>query len=508
MKLRGRLACIVLATTVPLVAGAVAGMNMVWDRFTINTLREVVQFRMENGGREDCEKSPESFVLPRPNGSEGAAAKGGEADRGSDRGPERRAVKQPEVGHLAPELLLPAAQRAEIHAYSERFESANPSAPAFPSDLRKALESGADSANDFVGSGNRRVLQLALRMPWRSGPCAVVLARQDARHDVRATHDLVVGSAFVGLGLIAAVLLAAGPAVARIRALAAAVRRSSEDAWRKPVEERGSDEIADLARSFNVAAAQVRTHVDALERREQTLREFVANTDHDLTTPLTVLLGQLADMRRRLETGGVVDAASVGAAAREADYMASLLRNLGVAARLEAGEPEPARAPVDLNALVARVVARHRPIASAAGVALEFAVPEEVVLVDGDETLLEQAASNLVHNAVRHNRAGGHVAVTLEAPKVPADTFVLRVSDDGPGLSEAEPARLSTRDAAREPARPRATDGGGLGLRIVRKIVDKHGLQFELRPREGGGLVAEIRGPRRSSTGHPKVDGA
>jgi signal transduction histidine kinase len=327
MKLRGRLALVVLVTTAPLVAGAVLAMNEVWDRFTIYTLREVVHFRMENGGREECEKSPETFVLPRPVASERAAAESGGT--------------APEFGHLAPRMLLPAAQRAEIYAYPGTFASANPDAPAFPSRLRAALEAGADHAELFEGDGSRRTLQLALRMPWREGPCAVVLARQEARGDVRAMHDLVVGSALVGIGLVAAVLLAAGPAVARIRALAAAVRRSSEDAWREPVEARGSDEIADLARAFNDAAAAVRTHVDALERRERTLREFVANTDHDLTTPLTVLLGQLADMRQRLEAGDAVGAASVREAAREADYMASLVRNLGVAARLGSRRASP-----------------------------------------------------------------------------------------------------------------------------------------------------------------------
>jgi signal transduction histidine kinase len=245
-----------------------------------------------------------------------------------------------------------------------------------------------------------------------------------------------------------------------------------------------------------------------LEQRERTLREFVANTDHDLTTPLTVLLGQLADMRKRLESGGAVDAASIREAAQEADYMASLVRNLGVAARLEAGEPEPARAPVDLNALVVRVVARHRPVASSAGVALEFAVPEEVVLVDGDETLLEQAASNLVHNAVRHHRAGGHVAVTLEAPKIPPGTFTLRVSDDGPGLTEAERTQLTARDVPYESARPRGAERQGLGLRIVRRIVAKHGMRLEFRAREGGGLVAEIRGARRGAGGAGPRGGA
>jgi signal transduction histidine kinase len=487
VKLRGRLALIVLATTVPLVAGAVVVLNAVWDHFAVPALREVVLFKMENGGREECERDPATFALPRP--------------EPASRPPQSRdlEVAEPDIGHRAPRVLVPAAQRAEVYAYSASFVSANAAAPPFPPEFRAALERGDTGANAIVERDGRRVLLLGLRMPWADGPCAVVLARQELRPDPRAVHDLVVGSALVGIGLVIAVLLAAGPAVSRIRALAAGVRRAAAERWTTPVPERGSDEIADLARSFNAAAAEVRAHVAALERRERTLREFVANTDHDLTIPLTVLLGRLADLRRRAEAGETIDAARIADAAREADYMASLVRNLGVAARLEAGEPDAARTPVDLNALVARVVARHRPIASAAGIELEFAVPERAVVVEGDDTLLEQAASNLVHNAVRHHRGGGHVAVTLEAPNDPAGTFVLAVADDGPGLSDEELARLSGRGDGHDDARARPPGGGGLGLRIVRKVVDRHGMRLELRRREGGGLVAEIHGPLRAT---------
>jgi two-component system sensor histidine kinase BaeS len=486
VKLRGRLALVVFATTVPLVAGAVVLMNEVWDHFSVRMLREVALYKMESGGRAECERDPASFVLPRADSAVATDADPREA--------------RMDHGHsLAPRILLPGAQRAEIHAYDANFVSANSHAPAFPPELREDLQDGADSADEFVKTDGRRLLVLALRTPWRDGPCAFVLARQEVRPDPRAVHDLVVGSALVGIGLVVAFLLAAGPAVARIRSLAAGVRRSSAERWTASVEERGSDEIADLARAFNAAAAEVRSHVESLERREATLREFVANTDHDLTTPLTVLLGQLADLERRAQAGERLDPALVRGAAREADYMASLVRNLGVAARLEAGEPEAARGAVDLNALVARVVARHRPIAASAGVSLDFSVPEAALVTEGDETLLEQAASNLVHNAVRHNRKGGHVAVTLEAPRSDAAAFVLAVTDDGPGLGDDEIARLAADDAAAASARSRPSAGGGLGLRIVRRVAARHGMEFSLRPREGGGLVAELRGARRGS---------
>jgi signal transduction histidine kinase len=381
----------------------------------------------------------------------------------------------------------------EVWAYDDRFVSANPAAPPFPPELRAVLEKGTSPADSVARVDGRRILQVAVRMGWTGGPCAIVLGRQEARNDQIAVHDLVAGSLLVGAGLLVAVLLASGPVVARIRRLDARVRRAAAERWSAPIEVEGNDEVADLARAFEAAGAEVRTRIEELERRERTLREFVANTDHDLMIPLTVLQGHLADLRRRAEAGEKADPARVQEAAEEAHYMASLVRNLGVAARLEAGEPSPSREPVDLNALVERVVARHRPVAGPRNIAVEFAVPERPVVTEGDETLLEQAVGNLVHNAVRHNRPGGHVAVTLEEPKDAPGRFVLRVADDGPGVPEAELAHLGERGHRAAEARQRSPGGRGLGLHIARTVAERHGMVLSLRNREGGGLEAELR---------------
>lgn len=473
MKLRGKLALVVAATTVPLVVGAAIGMSFFWRHAAAHFLREHALLRMQHGGREACERSPATF------GPSALAAAGPDADPGAPDAHGRFAAS-----HLA-------SQGVDLHAYSSSFVSANPNAPDLPPNLRAALASGAQSADDVVDAGGMRVVRVAARTPWPEGPCAIVYARQEMRSDLRAQHDLVVGSAFVAVGLVLAVLLAAGPAVSRIRALAADVRRSAGSRWPGVPEPSGADEVAELARAFNAAAGEVRAHVDALERRERTLREFVANTDHDLTVPLTVLLGHLAELQRRMDAGEAPDASIVREAAREADYLASLVRNLGVAARLEAGEPSLARAPVDLDALVERVVARFRPVARSAGVALDFAVPETPVRFEGDETLLEQAVGNLVHNAVRHNGRGGHVAVTLEAPRGEQGSFVLRVEDDGAGMTQEAIDRALSADPAA--ARPRAEGRAGLGLRIVRQVAARHGLELTLRRREPRGLRAELR---------------
>src|SRR6185503_14512935 len=123
---------------------------------------------------------------------------------------------------------------------------------------------------------------------------------------------------------------------------------------------------------FNDAGREVRAHLSEVEEREATLRTFLANTTHDVMLPLTVLQGHLSNLRRDAATGAF-DERRLAAAAEEAHYIGSLLQNLAAAAKLEGGRPLE-RHPFDLAALVERVIERHRPVASAAGVGLEHAV--------------------------------------------------------------------------------------------------------------------------------------
>jgi signal transduction histidine kinase len=293
-------------------------------------------------------------------------------------------------------------------------------------------------------------------------------------------------------GLIAAIWIASGPLVRRVRALTAAVRRSADARYEVLVPETGRDEITDLARAFNEAGAAVRGHLATLERRDRTLREFLSNTTHDVMIPLTVLQGHLSAMRKTLVEGRAIEPDVVVASLQEAQYMSSLVHNLNAAAKLEAPEQLLQRHAVDLNALVERVAERHRPVARAVSVELNFAVPEQQITIEGDETLLEQAVSNVVHNAVRYNRPGGHVAIVLDTLGAPRNGFRLRVVDDGPGVPDEKLARLTERRYRDEAARQRDPNGLGLGLAIAREVADRHGLQLRIGRSDRNGLEVEF----------------
>jgi signal transduction histidine kinase len=504
MTLQRRLALTVVAAAVPIVAG------LAWVRVAAGrhadeaAMRDLVLTRAAMVGRETCEAAPQSLAVALGPGVRPPWAPPGDAPmRMRQPGPasvpspppERRGGGFPPPMHRGPGGALPRMLRS--HVYDAVYRPTTTDAPPFPADLRAALERGQQVASRRYGlgadgSGAERA-EFAVRTGWSPGPCAYVLVLRDGPPSLAPVHEWLASVVPLVIGLVGALWLAAAPVVRRVRALAGTVRESAAARYATPVPEDGHDEITDLARAFNQAGAAVREHLATVERRDRTLRDFLANTTHDVMIPLTVLQGHLAALERDAIAGNAARTAVLGAMG-EAHHIGSLLHNLGAVAKLESPEDLVQRHPVDLAALVERVVERHRPIARPAGVEIEFAVPEEPVTVTGDVTLLEQAVGNVVHNAVRYNRRGGHVAVVLEQAPLPGPRR-LRVVDDGPGVAPEVLARLTERRYRDEEARRREPDGSGLGLAIAREVADRHGITLRVRRGDPTGLEVEFEWP-------------
>jgi two-component system, OmpR family, sensor histidine kinase BaeS len=477
MRLRVRLAVASVAVTLPLLGALSWSDTVAHHRAAERMLTGFMTARLPLL-RDACEATPERWGGPLPP----PAVRMHEGPPGE---PPRPPPPPPPTG-----IRGPRARPAEAFAYDETFRSRNPSSPSLPPAVVRDL-GGRDSAIVPFRFGSDDV-EVLLRTPWGTGPCAYVLARGS----IDASWGALLPDTDVWLlpvlAVLAAVLLAVGPVVRRIRQLTNAVQRSASTAYTRAVAIDGHDEIADLARAFDAAAGQVRAQLDEKERRERALREFLANTTHDVMIPLTVLQGHLATLRDDAAAGRTLQPGVIGSAMDEAHYLASLVHNLAAAARLDMADVELQLSELDLAALVARVIARHRPIARERQIALESATPPDGPRVEADMTLLEQAVSNVVFNAIRYNRAGGHVAVILEAPA--ADRFSLRVLDDGPGIPAAQLATLATRGARGDEARTRAPEGQGLGLHIAYRAAALHGLSLTLQPSEYGGLEVRLEG--------------
>lgn len=377
-----------------------------------------------------------------------------------------------------------------LFAYGEDFHSENPNAPPITPALTKRIAGQDVAFTPFFWPDSE--VEVLLRTPWPGGPCAYVLAR--------GTTDPSWGSILPEspiwllpvLVLLGAVLVAVGPLIARIRKLTLAVSKAAQTSYESEIVLGGDDEISELAAAFDAAGREIRAQLEEKSKREQALRDFIANTTHDVMVPLAVLQGHLTTLREGASVDNEKNTDVVVGAMNEAHYMASLVHNLAVVARLDAAEISLHRTPVDLGALAERVASRHRPIARLLDIEINVAEALSPIIVSADVTLLEQALSNLVWNAVRYNRAHGHVAIVAEIKG--EGRFVVRVLDDGPGIAPEVMSRLLTRGARGDAARTRAPEGQGLGLFIALRAAELHGYTMTLRASEAGGLEVEIEG--------------
>ncbi|HVV86366.1 MAG TPA: HAMP domain-containing sensor histidine kinase [Kofleriaceae bacterium] len=475
MRLQARLVAATAAVLVPLVLGLTWLDARAKHRAATEMLSALVQRSLQSPtARARCEAEPASygrFGPPRP-------------PPGQDAGP---------APHLPPPF-----PPARMYVYDEAMHAADPQAPPFPARLARRLGSDGVAAKHGVWPGSD--VHVLVRTPWGTGACAYVLGVGTTGPGFRAA--ILPASRWwllPALAVIVVVLLAVWPLVRRLHRLTRAVERSAADGFAQPIpvegkDIAGKDEVAHLARAFAAAGAEVQAQLAAKDQRERALRDFLSNTTHDVMIPLTVLQAHLATLRDLDRAGQPIDHDALTSAMDEAHYIASLLHNLGAAAKLDAGAPALHRTKVPLDRLIERICARHRPIARQLEVTLDVALPEPPLACDGDVTLLEQLVSNVVYNAIRHNRKGGHVAIILEP--LAGELFRLRVLDDGPGVPDAELARVSQRGYRGDAARGRATAGQGLGLHIAHRVATAHDMQLTLGPSEFGGLQVDLVGPQ------------
>ncbi len=459
MKLRTRLAVTLGLATVLLLVLLGWAQSRFHSQVRVDALAEGAIHRMESGGRDRCEAAPERW--PGDHRRRRGMRKQGPGDRFA---------------------------KPRVFAYDAKLTSRNPQSPPFPKALAKQLEAGTEVA--VARSLDRRRTHVAIRMPWVEGPCAVLLLR------AKGPPSWFSGAALMPAFLVSVMaiivsLLAAGPIVRRVRKLTEEVKRIDKGID-QPIHVDGNDEIADLGRAFEQSRQTIQLQLESLREREAALRNYIANTTHDVMLPLSVLQGHLVSLQQRIEAGESLDQRAIVPSIEESQYLGSLLHNLNAAARLEANTGLGHRDPIDLNRLVERVVDRHRPIAKRKKVALEVAVPEHPISFEGDLTLLEQAFGNVIQNAVRYNDAGGHVAVVLDGNN---DAWSLRVVDDGPGIPEVDRARVLAPSFRGGDARTRHPHGMGLGLHIANDVAERHGLTLTLSETQGGGLTVSFGRP-------------
>jgi signal transduction histidine kinase len=240
-----------------------------------------------------------------------------------------------------------------------------------------------------------------------------------------------------------------------------------------------------------VARALVEQHVARAEAEValHTRDQFLSIASHELRTPLTALLGYAMMLPRSIARDtGQVDKMT-DRIVRQALRLNTLIDQLLDVSRLQRGQFVVARRPVDLVALVNEVVDEVRATLSATSShTLELTAPRDPLVVDSDAERLEQVLHNLLSNAIKYSPQGGRVQVVVRPAATEA---AIEVTDEGIGIPPDAQARLFE-PFYRAPNVGGQATGFGLGLYIVREIVERHGGYIAVDSTEGRGSTFRV----------------
>jgi signal transduction histidine kinase len=248
------------------------------------------------------------------------------------------------------------------------------------------------------------------------------------------------------------------------------------------------DRLAARTRESERLAAELRARAEALAEADRRKDEFLAMLAHELRNPL----GAIANASYLIEQLGPSSPPmdrSVAIIRRQIQHLVRLVDDLLDVSRITRGKVELRRETLDLVETVRNVVDTIRPLAEAKSLSLLLDLSSESLPLEGDATRLEQVFSNLLRNAVKFTPPGGHIDVT--AGRGVPGVAVIRVRDDGIGIAAELLPRVFDLFAQGEQALDRAGAGLGIGLTMVRSLVELHGGRVAARS-DGSGRGSEI----------------
>jgi two-component system OmpR family sensor kinase len=231
-----------------------------------------------------------------------------------------------------------------------------------------------------------------------------------------------------------------------------------------------STEVGQVGEALNQLLGHVERALDARHESEQQVRQFLADASHELRTPLSTIKGY-AELTRRTKSEDPAELAQIlGKVESEAGRMSTLVEDMLLLARLDAGR-ELDHTPVDVTRLLVEAVNDARVVDPERQ--WTFDVPDEPVTVTGDEQRLHQVVTNVLTNASRHTPPRTTVDVRMRVDE-PSGTVRIDIHDDGPGIDPKLVSTLFERFSRGDSSRTRASGGAGLGMSLVRAIMHAH----------------------------------
>ncbi len=260
----------------------------------------------------------------------------------------------------------------------------------------------------------------------------------------------------------------------KLTAIMAAYRQGHTDELKRyPIAGQPSDEVDQLAVSFNQMADRIDRQMEELRSNDAKRREMVANVSHDLRTPLTSLHGYIETLLLKDETLSDAERQQYLAITNnQSKQLISLVSELFELARLDSCETLLDVEAFSLSELIQDVLQKFELNAQQRNITLSSDYGHDIPFAYGDIGLIQRVLDNLLQNALRHTPEGGTITLSLDAS---AENISVRVADTGCGIPEDDLPSIFDRFYRQEKSRQSSASNAGLGLAIAKRILDLHG---------------------------------
>jgi signal transduction histidine kinase len=331
---------------------------------------------------------------------------------------------------------------------------------AFP--LAHAKPRPEDESFGGIGTGRPGPFRQQVGAPGPEPEASPVPEPQFSRLAASFNRSLLWAGLAAGAGGLLAISLATRNALSPVRSLTRAARGLGTGDLSHRVAVDRADEVGELARTFNDMA-------DGLEQAEEQRRTLTADVAHELRTPISNLQGYLEAIK-----DGVLqaDQATIENLYQQVKHLSHLVEDLRMLALAETGSLSLYMSPERVDEIAAATVAAFKPRADEKRIVLSVESKGDVSKVSADRTRMGQVIANLIENAITNTPEGGRITVRV----APGGTDRVRivVEDTGVGIPSDKLPLIFERFYRVDPSRARTTGGAGLGLTIVKRLVEAH----------------------------------
>ena len=249
------------------------------------------------------------------------------------------------------------------------------------------------------------------------------------------------------------------------------------------IAEHHKTDLTGLAQTYNNMAETILTDMDKIKSLEKLRRDLIANISHDLRTPLAIIQGYIETLQmKEAELTPVEREDYLNKINSSGERLSKLITQLFEYSKLEANQVEPQKEPFLISELANDIHRDYQMLANKKNIALKLNMEEQVPLVFADISLVERAIQNLMDNALKFTPENGEVIVEIKLVKKNVE---IAIKDSGPGITKENQQLVFER--YRQTKTGKEKEGAGLGLAIVRKIIELHDASIKVfsRPNEG-----------------------